>query len=253
MQPIHAFSLDGKFAVITGAASGIGRAAAELFAAAGARVLLADRDPRVDGVATAIGGSAEAVKLDLAENGSPQRLAAIAEERGPVDIWVNVAGVVAMTPVSDPDPANYARIMRINADAVFWCCMAIAPTMRGRKRGTIINVSSNAADKAGPGLSAYAMSKGAVNSLTRVLATELGPDGVRVNALAPGFIVTEMTLPPMDDADRDAYLAFHAARSPMGITGVPEDMANALLYLASDASRFLTGQILRVNGGSTMI
>ena len=250
---LDAFRLDGKVAVITGAGSGIGRAAAELYAAVGAKVVLADYDGRVEEVASAIGPAATAIRMDLTEDDAPQRLAEAAERIGPVDIWVNCAGTVVYTPICDVPREGYRKVMNINLDAVFWCCAAIAPLMRERKRGSIINVSSNAADDAAPSLAAYAASKGAVNSLTRVLARELGPDGIRVNALAPGFIVTPMTVPEsMQGKEREDFLAHHSSRSPMGITGTPADMARALLYLASDAGKFMTGQVLRVNGGSSM-
>jgi len=253
LQSLNAFRLDGKLAVITGAAAGIGRTAAELFVAAGARVVLADYDSRVAEAATKLGAAATAMQIDLSESDAPRRLAVEAEQVGPVDIWINVAGVVGYTPIDEASRQEYDRIMRINLDAVFWCCAAIAPAMKERGRGSIINVSSNAADQAVGGLAAYAASKGAVNSLTRVLATELGPHGIRVNALAPGFIVTGMTVPDtMTGDERQAFLAFHSARSPMGVTGTPADMANALLYLGSEASRFMTGQVMRVNGGATM-
>lgn len=251
---LDAFCLNGKTAVVTGAASGIGRAAAELFANAGAKVVLADHASNVADVAAAILHDAIGIQIDLTDADAPASLVAQVEQIAPIDIWLNVAGVVGMTPIGSIQRDEYYRIMRINLDAVVWCCDAVAPFMRKRGRGTIINVSSNAADKAAGGLAAYAASKGGVNSLTRVLAKELGPDGIRVNALAPGFIVAGTTVSDaMVGEEREAFLAFHAARSPMGITGLPADTANALLYLASDASRFMTGQILRVNGGSTML
>lgn len=111
-------------------------------------------------------------------------------------------------------------------------------------------MSSNAEDEPIGGLALHAMSKAAVNMLTRTLATELGPSGIRVNAVAPGFTVTAMTV--KDDASADALIARNRARSPLGMVGTPEDIAEAILYLVSDASRFVTGQILRVNGGVTM-
>lgn len=251
---LDAFRLKGKVAVVTGAASGIGRATAELFVAAGARVVMADFSPAVKEAAAALGAAATAVQVDLTRPDTPRELAEAAERIGPIDVWANVAGVVGDTPVCNPDPAEYRRILSVNMDAVFWCCAAVAPLMKARGKGAIINVSSGAADSPPAGLSAYAMSKGAVNSLTRVLARELGPHGIRVNTLAPGLIVTNMVVPEtMSPEERENFLSIFQSRSPLGLTGVPEDMAYALLYLASDASRFLTGQVLRVNGGSTMM
>jgi len=251
---LDAFRLDGKVAVVTGAASGIGRTTAEMFVAAGARVVLADFSPAVMDVAAALGNSATGFQADLTRSGAPRELAEAAERVGPIDVWANVAGVVGSTPVLDPDPEEYRRILSINMDAVFWCCAAVAPLMKARGKGSIINVSSGAADTPPPGLSAYAMSKGAVNSLGRVLAKELGPHGIRVNTLAPGLIVTNMVVPDtMSTEEREKFLSAFQSRSPLGLTGLPEDMAYALLYLASDASRFLTGQIMRVNGGSNML
>jgi len=250
---LEAFGLEGKTAVITGAASGIGRATAELFVRAGARVVMADLDEDVNDAAAALGSQAAALRINLAEPGAPALLASQAEAIAPVDIWVNVAGVVGYTPFEAVTRDEYDRIVRINLDAVYWSCAAIVPAMKRRRRGTIINVSSNAADQPMPNLSVYALTKAAVNMLTKSLAIELGPDGIRANALAPGFVATGMTAPPeMGDAEREALLATHAARSALGIVGTPLDMAQAMLFLASDASGFMTGQILRVNGGTSM-
>lgn len=251
---LGAFGLENKAAVITGAASGIGRATSELFVQAGARVVMADVDEDVNNAAATFGSRATAVRINLAEEGAPALLAAQAETIAPIDIWVNVAGVIGYTPFGSVTREEYDRIIRINLDAVYWCCAAIVPAMRRRRGGTIINVSSNAADQPMANLSVYAFTKAAVNMLTKTLAVELGPDGIRANALAPGFVVTGMTAPQsLGNAERDALLAIHAARSALGITGTPLDMAQALLFLASDASAFMTGQILRVNGGTSML
>lgn len=252
MEP-EVLGLEGKTAVVTGAASGIGRATAELFVRVGARVVMADVNDDVDRVAAALGSQAVPLRIDLSEPGAPVLLATQAEAIAPVDIWVNVAGVVGYTPFASVTREEYDRIIRINLDAVYWSCAAIVPAMKQRRRGTIINVSSNAADQPMPNLSVYALTKAAVNMLTKTLAIELGPCGIRANALAPGFVATGMTAPEgMDDSERDALLAVHAARSALGIVGTPLDMAQAMLFLASDASAFMTGQVLRINGGTSM-
>lgn len=251
---LAAFRLDGRLAVVTGAASGIGREVAALYARAGARLVLTDVDPvRLDETAHAIGGRVTALPADLTDPQAIDDLAERAGTEGAIDVWANVAGVAAAMPAMEATPDFYERIRRINMDAVYWCCAAAARAMARQGRGAIINVSSNAADQPMAALSVYAMTKAAVNMLTRSLAVELGPRGIRVNGVAPGFTVTAMTAPDtLAPAERAALLDRNAARSPLGLVGMPDDVAHAMLYLASDASRFVTGQILRVNGGVAM-
>ncbi len=254
VDPIDAFRLDGRRAVITGAGSGIGRAAAVLFARMGAHVVVSDIDAaRLHETARIAGDAIRVLPLDLAHDGAAQNLAEFAQEFGPIDVWANVAGIGALTPAASVTQAEYRRVTSINMDAAYWCCIAAARAMRPNGRGSILNISSNAADQPIAGLSAYAMTKSALNMLTRSLAAELGPDGIRVNAVAPGFTVTEMTVPDtLDSEARAALIARNANRSPLGLVGEPSDITYAMLYLASDASRFITGQVLRVNGGAAM-
>ena len=180
-------------------------------------------------------------------------LAAFADRFGPIDIWVNAAGTAGLGTVVEGSEALYDRILGVNQDAVYWGCSAAARRMERQGRGSIINISSVAADKAQKGLAVYTMSKAAVNGLTRVLAEELAPAGVRVNAIAPGFVITNLTVPEdLPEDERERMIAESVKRAPLGIAGYPEDIAHAALYLAADASRYVTGQVLRVNGGSTM-
>lgn len=248
------FGMAGKVAVVTGGASGIGRATSLLLGRAGAEVLVADLNRNgSEAVVEAIraqGGEAHAVRTDCADRSAVEALAEAAEARGPILAWCNVAGVVAKSAAVHVDPPLYRQILDTNMGGTFWGCQAAARRMIPRRSGAIVNISSNAADEPIAGLSLYAMSKAGVNMMTRTFAKEWGPNNIRVNAVAPGFTLTGMTAP--DGTNAESLIARNAMRSPLGRVGAPEDIAFAILYLASDASRFITGQILRVNGGTSM-
>jgi len=257
------FSLEGRGAVVIGAATGIGRETAVTFARAGARVTVADinRD-QLDATVEAVRpwcAAVDAVVLDVRDREAVQALADRAAEAGSVDAWANVAGVISASHVADTTPEALARILDVNLKGTYWGCAAAARIMSAQGSGSIINVSSAGADTAPPGLSVYSMSKAAVNMLTRTLATEIGPSGVRVNAVAPGFVDTPMVSyryvsadGQVDEALREEIFASRAAVTVINRIGQPIDIALAMLYLASDASSFVTGQILRPNGGMVM-
>lgn len=260
----RSFSLEGRVALVTGAASGIGRETARVFAQAGARVMLTDIDERglADTLALvdASNSGARSQRIDVSQRAEVDALAeTTVRAMGQLDVWVNSAGVVAYPPVLEATELDIDKLMSINLKGTYWGCAAAARAMRTQGAGSIINVSSTGADSAGPGLSIYAMTKSAVNTLTRVCAREFGPFGVRVNAIAPGWIDTPMANTRFRDAAgaidpelREQGLQQRALASPLGLTGVPRDIALAMLYLASDASRFVTGQVLRANGGASM-
>jgi 3-oxoacyl-[acyl-carrier protein] reductase len=258
-------SLEGRVAVITGAASGFGAEAARLFARAGARVLLADiNEAGVAATAAQIreaGGEASILPTDMARREEVDALAdAAVKEFGALDVWLNIAGVSVWQPIFETRPEDAERIMAVNTMGVYWGCAAAGRAMQAQgKGGAIVNISSAGGASPVAGLAPYCMSKAAVNMLTKVCALEFGPFGVRVNAVAPGWIDTPMASTMYKNADgtfdpaiREAVLKEQAAASPLGILGKPDDIALALLYLASDASRFVTGQVLTVNGGVSM-
>lgn len=258
---IAQFSLAGRTAVITGAASGIGREAATTFAEAGARLILADLDePGLAETRELVGGDGvSTVRVDVRDRASVRALADAAAGQGAVDVWANVAGVIGAFDVVDAQEADVDRILAVNLKGVYWGCAEAARIMRPQGRGSIINISSAGADSPSRGLSVYAMTKSAVNMLTRTLAVEVGDAGVRVNAVAPGYIDTPMVAHrfrdaagEIDAARRAEVFAHAASRTVLGRIGRTRDIALAMLYLACDASQWVTGQVLRPNGGMVM-
>jgi 3-oxoacyl-[acyl-carrier protein] reductase len=261
---IREFSLAGRVAVVTGAASGIGRETARVLAEAGARLLLADIDEaglaETGALVEAAGSAALARRVDVADRAAVEALADEAERAmGSLDVWVNVAGALLNAPILEVAEPQLDRLVAINMKGVYWGCAAAGRVMQPRGRGSIINVSSTGADTSPPGVSVYAMTKAAVNALTRSAAKELGAFGVRVNSVGPGWIETPMVsyrfrnaAGEIDPQTHEAVLRQFAQASPLGLTGRPRDIALAILYLASDASRFVTGQVVRPNGGAAM-
>jgi 3-oxoacyl-[acyl-carrier protein] reductase len=256
------FSLDGKVAVVTGAASGLGREAARLFSEAGARIVLADLDaPGLEETAATLrgsGGDAVIQPTNVAIRDEVEALAAAARrECGRLDCWINSAGITLWAGVMDAAPEDAERVVAVNMMGTYWGCAAAGRAMKDQGTGgAIVNVSSTAGDSPVPTLSVYGMTKAGVNQLTRVCAKEFGGFGVRVNAVVPGWIDTPINTSmyrdsagEVDSDMRASVMDQMAALSPLGLTGEPVDIALALLYLASDASRFVTGETLRVSGG----
>ncbi|MFE2093210.1 SDR family NAD(P)-dependent oxidoreductase [Streptomyces sp. NPDC059460] len=252
-MPVTAYDLTGRSAFVTGAAGGIGRACAALLAEAGATVHCADLDEKglleTREMITAAGGEAHTHPLDVTDRG---RLRSAVAAAGEVDILAAVAGIMHTSSVLETADEDLDRVMAVNFKGVLYACQEVARSMIGRGApGSLITMASGAVDASGPGLLCYSAAKAAVVQLTRTLATELGPQGIRVNAVAPGWIRTPMTA--RHDAEQQHRAEGAMVRiSPLGRVGEPEDVAHTVLHLASDASAFMTGQILRPNGGVAM-
>ncbi|MEU7333142.1 SDR family NAD(P)-dependent oxidoreductase [Streptomyces parvus] len=250
---LSAYDLTGRAAFVTGAASGIGRASALLLAEAGALVHCADRDEtglrRTYDLITGAGGSARTHPLDVTDR---DRVRAEVADAGHLDILVAAAGIMHTSSVLETADEDLDRVLAANFKGVLYACQEVARAMTARSApGSLITMASGAVDSASAGLLCYSVAKAAVVQLTRTLATELGPHAIRVNAVAPGWIRTPMT--DRHDADGQHRVEATMARiSPLGRVGEPEDVAHTVLHLASDASAFMTGQILRPNGGVAM-
>ena len=237
--------LAGKIAIVTGAASGIGLATAKLFAAEGARVLGADiQDFPADIVATP---GFQGLRIDLTEQGAENAVfGACAQAFGTPDILFNNAGIGNSKPILETDDAALHRYLAANLAAPFRLAREAVRVMRGRG-GAIVNTASIFGMRGAASSSAYGPTKAAMIGMTMQLATEYGRDGIRVNAIAPGLIATAMT---RERLETNAFFREQMiGRTPLGFPGAPEDIAEACLFLASDAARFVTGVVLPVDGG----
>ncbi|MEU0009152.1 SDR family NAD(P)-dependent oxidoreductase [Streptomyces sp. NPDC006314] len=252
-MPLTAYDLTGRTAFVTGAAGGIGRASAVLLAEAGAAVHCADRDAvGLHGTASLItdrGGTAHVHVLDVTDRA---RLSEAVRSCGRLDVLAAIAGIMHSSPVLETRDEDLDRVLNVNFKGVLYACQEAARLMLVHgTRGSIVTMASGAVDTGGAGLLCYGAAKAAVVQLTKTLATEVGRHGIRVNAIAPGWVRTPMT----DRHDREAQAHTETAMArmaPLGRVGEPDDVAHAVLYLASDASAFTTGQILRPNGGVAM-
>jgi len=247
--------LEGQVALVTGAGGGIGRAIAGLFASEGAIVALADRDlPAAEAAASQIlarGGAVASFRMDvLLETQVRSVVADVLQRFQRIDILVNCAGVLKTIPFLELTSEEWDRQLGTNLRGAFLVSQAAARHMAGRRSGRIINIASDSGVAAFPGEAAYGASKAALIALTRAIALELGPYGIRCNAICPGAIRTPMLIGDAQaGADVERVLA---SRTPLGRIGEPEEVARVALFLASDQSEFVTGEHLLATGGYTM-
>jgi 3-oxoacyl-[acyl-carrier protein] reductase len=248
-------ALQGRVALITGAAAGFGEAIARRFVAEGAKVLVADLDgARAQDVAMSLGASARAVRCDVSRRADVDAaVAACVDAFGGVDILVNNAGTTHRNQsMLEVDEATFDRVFAVNVKSIFHTTQAVVPLMKARRSGCIVNIGSTAGIRPRPGLTWYNASKGAVNLLSKSMAAELGPDGIRVNAVCPVMSPTALIEQFLGVPDTPEARAKVVAGIPLGRMSTPEDVAEATLYLASDAARFITGVELPVDGGRTI-
>ncbi|MGY6259133.1 SDR family NAD(P)-dependent oxidoreductase [Paraburkholderia caledonica] len=247
--------LKGKAALITGAASGIGKATAKLLASQGARTIVAD----LNGVAGSAvvneiidaGGIAEFQQLDVSDDSSWLNVIKFTKQTyGKLDVLVNVAGVSLIKPISDTTSDEFDFLFKVNVRGSFLGIKHAASAMKLNKAGSIINISSSLGIVGCPNQSVYIASKGAVRSLTKGVAAELANFNIRVNSVHPGFIETNMTKELISD---EAVKKMILGPTLMARAGQPEEIANAILFLASDESSYMTGSELVVDGGYTAV
>jgi 3-oxoacyl-[acyl-carrier protein] reductase len=245
-------TLEGRVAIVTGAAAGIGQAIAIKFAKAGAAVAIADIAGASETVEKikALGGRAIAVECDIASPESIQELLRTVDETyGGIDILVNNAGIYPFAPVEAMAPELWDRVFSVNAKGVFLCSKAAITPMKKRGRGKIINLASGIFFIGLPNAGAYAASKGAVIGFSRVLARELGSDNIQVNVITPGLVKTQGVV---NAGLTDEFIDPLVAQQCIKRRETVDDVAGVALFLASDASNFMTGQIVNVDGGVVM-
>jgi gluconate 5-dehydrogenase len=247
------FRLDGRVALVTGSSSGIGFALARALGQAGATVVLNGRDAaKLATAAATLQGEGLAVHVQAFDvcdaAGVEAGVAAIESGIGPIDILFNNAGTTQRAPFHEFPAEAWQRILRTNVDSMFIVGQAVSRRMVGRKRGRIVNIASVQSELGRPGIAPYAASKGAVKMLTKGMAIDLGPHGITVNGLGPGYFKTELTAALVADETFSQWLV---NRTPSRRWGDVQDLGGAAVFLASDAAAFVNGHILYVDGGVT--
>ncbi|MFD1720437.1 glucose 1-dehydrogenase [Amnibacterium endophyticum] len=249
------FDLSGRTALVTGSSRGIGLALAEGLAAAGAHVVLHGRDldrlRREADSLQATGAAVSDVAFDLTDESAVRDgIAELVGRVGAVDVLVNNAGMQLRGPFTEFTGADWDRVIATNLTSAFLVSREVARGMQQRRRGKIVNIGSVQSMLGRPGITPYAASKGGIVMLTRGMCADLGPSGIQVNAIAPGYFATELTSALVDDPEFSAWVE---RRTPAGRWGRVEDLVGAAVFLASAASDFVNGQVLAVDGGMTAV
>ncbi|MTI40588.1 SDR family NAD(P)-dependent oxidoreductase [Fulvivirga lutimaris] len=241
-----------KVALVTGGNSGLGLATAKKFCNEGIITYIIGRSKeKLEKAACELGENARIVQYDLTNlEGIPEVINSIVKESGQIDILVNNAGINMKKPFLEVTDEEFANIINLNINSVFSVSREVISHMKAHKQGSVVNISSMAAHYGLPKVIAYAASKTAIEGMTRAMAVELAEIGVRVNCVAPGFIETPMSSKALNgDKDRANRVM---SRTPMGVLGQPEDVAEAVYYLSSEAAKFVTGSVLAVDGGNSV-
>lgn len=249
-NPSHLFDLTGRVAVVTGASSGLGRRAALVLAAAGAKVVgVARRADALQSLVAEIGECGACVVADVADRAAlSDTVAAICEPFGAPDIVIHAAGLNPRQPADEVTADKWDQTLALNLSAPFFLSQAMVPAMRAKGWGRIVNFASLQSSRAFPSGIAYGATKGGIAQLTRAMAEAWSRDGITANAIGPGFFPTELTQAVFDDPERAAR---NAAQTCVHRNGTLADMDGPVLFLCSDASAYVTGQILMVDGGFT--
>ncbi|HTJ48095.1 MAG TPA: SDR family oxidoreductase [Cyclobacteriaceae bacterium] len=243
---------NNKIALVTGGSSGLGLAISKKFTENNIHTIIIGRNEiKLQEAAKELGKNCQYIACDVSDlNKTPLLVKKIIDEHGRIDILVNNAGINLKKPIADVTDAEFQQIMMTNVNSVFSMSREVSRSMVANKSGSIINISSMAAQYGLPYVIAYTASKSAIEGMTRAMAVELSPEGLRINCIAPGFIATNMSATALNgDPQRKAKVL---SRTPMGKLGMPEDIANMAYFLGMDESKYMTGTIIPVDGGNSI-